>query len=888
MDFKEDFAKIVRESESSDSLYNAFVELCSKSLPDNAYERYLRLKSRNYIANDEIDVNVYVKNVANKHRPKFNILYSRLFEKYSNIFTDCVDLVVWGCGCGLDLLALYDQASKERNPNFWLAVKTITLVDISKAAIDRAEQIAEVLFPSCRIKKNVANLRDKDSLGNITLESSLVVVPRIHLFSNLLDIFSETELDNFSEMVRSVSSRKENVWNDVFIAFSPNIPNANVKQKMERFKSSFRYEGLHIKPFEFIIDADKPDRCECVAFSLREDCSCFRSLDFNEDNFFKRLRKIAVNEIKAWPWYDVFNYFADDKRREKALPRFVISMRCTDRENKVVDCLVIIPPKEQRSKLFIVSRKCFTKNEKFFIAKKVFERVVSSVEDEELSSLFCEIKKYDTDKVGRNPSYRMFEFLNIEYWNDEKACPCMDENDTKYKISEGLLRELDFTGVCYVNTGNIEPLPALSRGQRDIVDRRKQYLRVRGGPGTGKTVTMLWRAIEVFKRTHLPILLLCKTNSLIAYHEKVLHATLKSDLDLVCLERTKFDLDTVDGYLCKQTQCNGECKIKGKKSSSMEMNVLCDECRIARNQKIKGGEWQSSRKYGAVLLDEAQIIESESVRMVYELTRRANPYRDFYMFCDEEQAMRGSKDILEDDLETKKRVVKAPDKGFGRFVTLKSHYRALNEDLLKVFKFIQGKLGTTYDIKELGMELSVVNMQPSLAIHVAFAVACKKNVDLGDWEQWIKPDLDGNSDGGDVLLMIDEEMRIRQFYKEIKGKGSEEEKRWVVTHKEVRNREEEKILRRSFYKDRDKTHLSTVDCAQGQTFDNVVLVVTHSGNMEELFSGMTRARKTLRIIDASPNRWVYGMLKIYNSYEMNVIEAVPEQCQYNEPEEMSF
>jgi superfamily I DNA/RNA helicase len=311
----------------------------------------------------------------------------------------------------------------------------------------------------------------------------------------------------------------------------------------------------------------------------------------------------------------------------------------------------------------------------------------------------------------------------------------------------------------------------------------------------------------------------------------------------------------------------------------MEMNVLCDECRIARNQKIKSGEWQSSRKYGAVLLDEAQIIESESVKMIFELTGQAYPYRDFYMFCDEEQAMRGAKDILASDSETKKMIVKAPDKGFGRFVTLKSHYRALNEDLLNVFKAIQGMLSAKYDTKELGMELPIENMQPSLAIHVAFAVVCKENVDIGDWDRWIKPDLEANSDGGDVLLMIDDEVKVRQFYKEIKSKGTEEEKKWVVTHKEVKNREEEKNLRRSFYKDRDKVHLSTVDCAQGQTFDNVVLVVTHNdtGNIEELFSGMTRARKTLRIVDASPNQWVYKMLKQYNSYEVKVVEDVSEK-----------
>ena len=221
-------------------------------------------------------------------------------------------------------------------------------------------------------------------------------------------------------------------------------------------------------------------------------------------------------------------------------------------------------------------------------------------------------------------------------------------------------------------------------------------------------------------------------------------------------------------------------------------------------------------------------------------------------------------------------VVKAPDKGFGRFITLKSHYRALNEDLLNVFKFIQKKFEVKYDINELGMELSLENIQPFLAINVAFAVACKVNIGIEDWKRWIKPDLDGNIDGGDVLLMIDDEVKVRQFYKEIKSKGIEEEKKWVVTHKEVKNREEEKNLRRSFYKDRDKVHLTTVDCAQGQTFDNVVLVVTHkdTGNIEELFSGMTRARKTLRIVDASPNQWVYNMLKQYNSYEVKIVEDV--------------
>ena len=40
--------------------------------------------------------------------------------------------------------------------------------------------------------------------------------------------------------------------------------------------------------------------------------------------------------------------------------------------------------------------------------------------------------------------------------------------------------------------------------------------------------------------------------------------------------------------------------------------------------------------------------------------------------------------------------------------------------------------------------------------------------------------------------------------------------------------------------------------------------------MEELFTGMTRAKSVLRIVDATPRHEIYDLLKSYNSYEVRI------------------
>ena len=185
MAFKEKFLKIVREN--IESLYDAFVQMSRESLPKDADERYQYLKRTGYIARNDADVDVYVVRVASKHIPKFKWLYSNLFRTFPEVFSKDVDVVVWGCGCGLDLLALYDQAMTQKSPQLWLRVRHVTLVDISSAALNRAETIARVLFPTATVTAVICDLNQPEEIERrVSLRQLTAYVPRIHLISNLL------------------------------------------------------------------------------------------------------------------------------------------------------------------------------------------------------------------------------------------------------------------------------------------------------------------------------------------------------------------------------------------------------------------------------------------------------------------------------------------------------------------------------------------------------------------------------------------------------------------------------------------------------------------------------------------------------------------------------
>jgi hypothetical protein len=181
MDFKDRFLKALRDD--TQSLYASFVKISTDSLPKDADERYKYLRSDvgKFISRDESDVDVYVHKVARKHLPKFKWLYENLFKTQKEIFSKDLDIVIWGCGCGLDLLAFYDCAMEQKNPQLWTTVRHITLIDISDAAIKRAETVAKILFPIASIAVIKCDLSNVDEIDRkVSLRRLIGFVSRIH------------------------------------------------------------------------------------------------------------------------------------------------------------------------------------------------------------------------------------------------------------------------------------------------------------------------------------------------------------------------------------------------------------------------------------------------------------------------------------------------------------------------------------------------------------------------------------------------------------------------------------------------------------------------------------------------------------------------------------
>lgn len=123
-----------------------------------------------------------------------------------------------------------------------------------------------------------------------------------------------------------------------------------------------------------------------------------------------------------------------------------------------------------------------------------------------------------------------------------------------------------------------------------------------------------------------------------------------------------------------------------------------------------------------------------------------------------------------------------------------------------------------------------------------------------------------NDIGSGTLVVICDDVRLlRKWY------NHAIKQEWIVTHlSDDTQRAVQRKLRLSFKECRGKVHLTSVDCAEGQTFTNVLYIATKdasdigNGGMELTFTAVTRAREHLRVLDRSPSGWLYEMLKRFN------------------------
>lgn len=950
-------AKTYRTYERSDQFQRKFFEACIERGPSESLYEAFRRFAKDQVGRvdleearaaygkkapeNEREADVLLWIMAGLHRRRFEWAYANLFKIYGIYFRKELDLVFWGCGCGIDLLALYDQIQKGE-PGFWAFVRSVIIIEPNAILRTRALKIAEVLFPLAQRRiRGVAcdwrNLLEVAAVkGELVTQSPSPYVPRIHILSYVVGFSEDSE--TLGRIIKDASGRHQEdgstYYNEVFYAFSPDSGNVFIPREMATFKSVWKELASVPRCAEGLPRIDKGVYMQFHCLTFRNSpltkliysnkTQVFSSLlhlslqKADPNCFLGLMRKLSLEITTCGVFRDVYKYVRPIKLR---------CYREKNHESVPCDCLLFAPEVGFGAKACLIKLGQFSdKNEKIGLAKAWLQQLVDRLEPgsslETLNSGLYKSGQAGTIEAKKKIRELMGHVIVLA-WDAQNNQFINSKDAQNNYVDDWKCAPFDQHALFGVFAGDqYERLPTQLNGdQREIAYGRRRQRLVRGGPGTGKTLTLLHHAVSLFERTGLPVLVVSKTHSLgfhnsrrlaatyLANHEHVTYydehwirfitmGTLMCELARWCnlgkypngclRESCKECLRLAKesnscGFLCRGLCCDEELFYdlvkrgngEGGESGPRRLDLLetaCEKCRqdtfeIDQRETLPENLGERSQAtlldvLGGVLVDEAQLFEENELRLLYSLSERMNRWREFYLFADEEQAIRSG--YLEKDTGGKL-VVKPPAKGgFGRWKTLKGNHRVKSRALLGIYRKIQQFLAEIYDVGELDMELpegfpGIDGAQTNVAnVFRIQAVDCPTDFEglcthVDAMRKWIKSDT--------LVIVADSESFVRSMGYFARQSG------WIITHlsekKDEHDEREEKELRMNFLEKKGRVHLTTIDCAQGRTFDNVLFLLTRmkrDGAFEEVFTGMTRAASHLQVLDCSPDGWLYSCM----------------------------
>ena len=294
--------------------------------------------------------------------------------------------------------------------------------------------------------------------------------------------------------------------------------------------------------------------------------------------------------------------------------------------------------------------------------------------------------------------------------------------------------------------------------------------------------------------------------------------------------------------------------------------MLCKSCKkklVAALCRKDRAVLSKAESFGAVMVDEIQSVEPNLVQALYNLTEEGNPYREFYAFCDERQCL--ETEAVEIDTRVKKLRVKTPKGGDGRqfrgeWFGLSKPYRQLGE-LSGVLSEVTKTFQKSTDVKYGNDE---TEYPPYNGLTGAFSVLTAQNCPNSLCDEALNAVNHLKSIGETrITIVCDSALTVYALLRNANVQN------WLSTHKPGATFLEEQKLRNDFEETEDHIGLTTIQLAQGWDLECVILIVTQNKDanehvIESVLTGITRAKRQLRIIDTSPSHWVYEMLKGYN------------------------
>lgn len=269
---------------------------------------------------DDYDVlDEYMFAYGKMHQAKLDLVFQQLSdysEFYDNIFSkEEINIIDYGCGQALGTMCYADYLKKHC---ICQKVKTIALIEPSVLSLKRAALHASLFFPNAKIitiNKEIHELTEDDI---IFVEG----IPTLHIFSNVLDVISDYEINNLSNIIR----KRVSGFNQ-FICVAPLFKEKWKDDNLSYFYSCFGGENvIEGKREKYKLVQDENWTCNYSCFSTNTiDDFCYSSIDNAEHQYNRGLRYKNGYEYERDP-QKAFECFKNSAKLECAKAQYELGM----------------------------------------------------------------------------------------------------------------------------------------------------------------------------------------------------------------------------------------------------------------------------------------------------------------------------------------------------------------------------------------------------------------------------------------------------------------------------------------------------------------------------------------------------------------------------------
>ena len=220
------------------------------------------------ILDSEPQMTAYLFAFDKMHQAKLNYAFGKLPEEFFE--QPEINIIDYGCGQALGTMCYIDFLNKN---NYWQKVNSITLIDPSEICLKRAALHVSVFFPEARIitiNKRFNDLNERDIACNEWLDGLYMrreieeneLIPKLHIFSNVLDINSF----NMSQLANLIKGRM--VGYNQFVCVGPFFHSDEKDNRMSCFSSLFCNDCFFETLDKGGLDAKKEWTCSTSIFSF--------------------------------------------------------------------------------------------------------------------------------------------------------------------------------------------------------------------------------------------------------------------------------------------------------------------------------------------------------------------------------------------------------------------------------------------------------------------------------------------------------------------------------------------------------------------------------------------------------------------------------------------